>query len=191
MPSNILRNTIGTGTLLAALLLPACSGTVQPAPAGNSAQLQQTVESLVAQRAEADQRNMQLQQTVESLVAQRAERPPAPTLELVSDLITGSVVANGGACCVTGKVGDSAVVSVEYRASSRAGRVVEMRQAPGDCGDPARMAEFPWEPFVTSRPSRVELGPGTSAVGFTVQYRDEQGNVSQQYCTSVTLEGEE
>jgi len=81
-------------------------------------------------------------------------------------------------------------LQADFEAESVSGGVKQLRAATGGmCFDEAKMANAGWEPFVPSKeyPFRVAL----NWVGFyiSVQYRDNQGNISPIYCDDISVEG--
>jgi hypothetical protein len=104
--------------------------------------------------------------------------------------VAGSVIIEGGRCCVGARAGEEIELAVEFDALSQFGEVTDMRM---------RLANIPfteedllateWEPFVitTSLPVNVPLNWVTYYL--TVQYRDEAGNLSPVYSAEITVEG--
>ena len=125
--------------------------------------------------------------------------PVPPTLQIPTNIpagsgerpVQGAVVLQNGSCCVGGVVGQEVELQIEYLASSPAGPVTEMRTlAWGGCRDEAQMAEAPWRPFVSHEQQKLTIA-AINWVGyyFSVQYRDNLGNLSPVYCDDISVEG--
>ena len=115
-----------------------------------------------------------------------------PTASFVSRPVTGSVVLQGGACCVGGTAGSPVAIRAAYAATSTLAQVTDMRTAArygGGCLKEAAMASIPWEPFSAS--GRFTVTAAINWIGFYVsaQYRDAQGNLSPVVCDDVSVEG--
>ena len=104
--------------------------------------------------------------------------------------VTGSVVIEGGRCCVGGTPGSTVNVQVEFAAQSTAGKVTEMRVShSGGCQKDAATLDAPWEPFVPSKTYSAGLAINWVGWYISVQYRDDQGSLSPVYCDDISLEG--
>lgn len=105
--------------------------------------------------------------------------------------VEGSVVIEGGTCCVGGTAGDTVDIHIAYQASSPYAEVTEMRVRAGGGGPftEAGLAEEAWVPFMTSL--TVPFGVAINWVGFyvAVQYRDALGNLSPVYTDDISVEG--
>lgn len=103
--------------------------------------------------------------------------------------VTGSVQINNGGCCAGGKVGSTISLTLEFKASSAAAPVKEMRTR-NACVPPAEMNDAAWEPFVTGKIFPVTITvPNWIGWYIAVQYRDAQGNLSPVYCDDISVEG--
>ena len=103
----------------------------------------------------------------------------------------GSVVLQGGICCVGGVVGTNVNLRKDFFAPSSFGPVIEMHRKEGmQCFSEVEMANAPWEPYT---PSVTELYMITTInwVGhfISVQYRDNLGNLSPVVCDDISVEG--
>jgi hypothetical protein len=118
---------------------------------------------------------------------------PEPTaVPFASRPVTGSVVLQGGACCVGGAAGSPVSIRAAFTATSPLAKVTEMRTATrygGGCLKEGEMASIPWEPFAASK--RFTVTAAINWIGFyaSVQYRDAQGNLSPVVCDDVSVEG--
>jgi hypothetical protein len=104
--------------------------------------------------------------------------------------VAGSVIIEGGRCCVGARAGEEIELAVEFDASSQFGEVADMRMRLANI----RLSEedlqaTEWEPFVitTSLPVSVPLNWVTYYLA--VQYRDEAGNLSPVYSAEIAVEG--
>jgi len=103
----------------------------------------------------------------------------------------GSVLLQGGLCCIGGVVGTNVTLRKDFVAPSSFGPVVEMRRMEGSfCLSEVELANAPWEPFV---PSVIEtyMISTINWIGHTisVQYRDNLGNLSPVVCDDISVEG--
>ena len=117
---------------------------------------------------------------------------PTPSgVEAGASGVEGSVVIEGGTCCVGGTAGDVVDIHVSFQASSPYAEVTEMRVRAGGGGPftEVDLAEEPWVPFVTSQ--ACPFGAAINWVGFyvAVQYRDALGNLSPVYTDDISVEG--
>jgi len=117
---------------------------------------------------------------------------PTPSgVEAGASGVEGSVVIEGGTCCVGGTAGDVVDIHVSFQASSPYAEVTEMRVRAGGGGPftEVDLAEEPWVPFVTSQ--ACPFGVAINWVGFyvAVQYRDALGNLSPVYTDDISVEG--
>jgi hypothetical protein len=117
---------------------------------------------------------------------------PTPSgMEAGAAGVEGSVVIEGGTCCVGGTAGDVVDIHVSFQASSPYAEVTEMRVRAGGGGPftEAGLAEEAWVPFMTSL--TVPFGVAINWVGFyvAVQYRDALGNLSPVYTDDISVEG--
>lgn len=103
--------------------------------------------------------------------------------------VQGTVLLEEGACCVGAPVGQSAIITAAFQAKSPSGDVVQMRVAE-QCLTPAEMEAFAWEPLADTKDFSF-TPPVANWFGFTVgvQYRDEQGNLSDVVCDDISVEG--
>ena len=117
---------------------------------------------------------------------------PAPSgMEAGAAGVVGTVVIEGGTCCVGGTAGDTVDIHIAYQASSPYAEVTEMRVRAGGGGPftEVDLAEEAWVPFMTSQ--TVPFGAAINWVGFyvAVQYRDALGNLSPVYTDDISVEG--
>lgn len=103
--------------------------------------------------------------------------------------VKGTVLLEEGACCVGGPVGQPVTITAAFDAKSPSSKVGQMRVAE-QCLTPAEMGAFPWEPLVETKDFSF-TPPVANWFGFTVgvQYRDEQGNLSDVVCDDIGVEG--
>jgi hypothetical protein len=108
--------------------------------------------------------------------------------------VLGSVLIEGGACCVGCLVGETIDISTAFSATGRYADVTQMRVLalhPG-CGCPTEetMTRADWEPFVPEKTFTYTI-VYCNWVCFVVgaQYRDELGNMSSVYCDDISVEG--
>jgi hypothetical protein len=103
----------------------------------------------------------------------------------------GSVLLQGGLCCIGGVVGTKVNLRKDFVAPSSFGPVVEMRHMEGPfCLSDVELANAPWEPFVPSVTEPFAIS-AINWIGHTisVQYRDNHGNVSPVACDDISVEG--
>jgi hypothetical protein len=123
------------------------------------------------------------------------EKQPSPVLTALAATrvafpVTGSVLIEGGACCKGGVAGTTVTLKVAFSASSSAGQVTEMRVRTGSgCSKDATTLDTPWEPFEPARTFSAQLALNWVGWYASVQYRDDQGNLSPVYCDDISLEG--
>lgn len=104
--------------------------------------------------------------------------------------LQGSVEWEGGGCCVGGVAGETVQAQVDFSAESPFGEVVEMRVAvSGVCFSEDQLADVDWEPFVRSKTYTLPVGLNWIGHYASVQYRDNQGNLSPVYCDDISVEG--
>ena len=103
--------------------------------------------------------------------------------------VTGSVVIEGGRCCVGGTPGSTVNVQVEFAAQSTAGKVTEMRVSRAGCRKDAAALDAPWEPLVAAKDYPVNVVINWTSFTIAVQYRDDGGNLSPVYCGNIGVEG--
>ncbi|MGE5250852.1 MAG: hypothetical protein ACM3QS_11640 [Bacteroidota bacterium] len=109
-----------------------------------------------------------------------AKKTPTATPTAVGQW-TGSVLINGGVCCVGGCVGQVVNLNVEFSASSPYGKVTEMRVPSWESGD--------WEPFTSFKRYPWTIVVNWVGLQVNAQFRDEYGNVSPVYCDDIVQEG--
>lgn len=104
--------------------------------------------------------------------------------------VTGSVLIEGSACCKGGVAGTSIPINVAFSASSPAGKVTQMRVSNSmGCQKDAQALDAPWEAFAPSKAYTAQLSINWVGWYISVQYRDDQGNLSPVYCDDISLEG--
>jgi hypothetical protein len=108
--------------------------------------------------------------------------------------VRGSVLIEGGACCVGGIVGQTIDISTAFSATSRYADVTQMRVLayyPGcSCPTEEDMTQADWEPFVQEKTFNYTIVYcNWVCFGVGAQYRDERGNVSSVYCDNISVEG--
>jgi hypothetical protein len=104
--------------------------------------------------------------------------------------VVGSVIIEGGRCCVGARAGEEIELAVEFDALSQFGEVTDMRMRLANIRfSEEDLLATEWEPFVitTSLPVSVSLNWVTYYL--TVQYRDEAGNLSPVYSAEIAVEG--
>ncbi|MCJ7708300.1 MAG: hypothetical protein MUO38_11870 [Anaerolineales bacterium] len=126
------------------------------------------------------------------LLSYLATAMPTPSgMEAGAAGVEGSVVIEGGTCCVGGTAGDTVDIHIAYQASSPYAEVTETRVRAGGGGPftEVDLAGEPWVPFVASQ--MYPFGAAINWVGFyvAVQYRDALGNLSLVYTDDISVEG--
>jgi beta-glucanase (GH16 family) len=104
--------------------------------------------------------------------------------------VQGTVLLEDGACCVGGPVDQPIPITAAFEAKSPSGEIVQMRVAE-QCLSPAEMEAQPWQPLAETQD--FTFTPTVANwFGFTVgvQYRDEQGNLSDVVCDDISVEGQ-
>ena len=121
--------------------------------------------------------------------------PPAiqvlvPTPYSSAGMVSGSIEIEDGRCCAGGIAGDSIDLSIEFEGTSEVGKVTLMRVRTGHrCYSANDLLEALWEPLVLEK--TYSLHVAINWVGFfvSVQYQDDQGNLSPIYCDDISIEG--
>ena len=104
--------------------------------------------------------------------------------------VAGSVEIEGGGCCAGGTAGEMIKVDVAFDATSPFGAVTEMRTlGAGRCFVEGEMGRAEWEPFASDKAFPVRVVINWVGYYVTVQFRDEQGNLSPAYCDDIGVEG--
>lgn len=106
--------------------------------------------------------------------------------------VTGSVLFEGGACCVGGQAGDTIQIDAAFEAASPYAAVTDIRVASrygGGCLTQAELSHSAWEPFAPTRSFPVTLVVNWVGFYVTVQYRDGAGHVSPVYCDDISVAG--
>ena len=104
--------------------------------------------------------------------------------------VQGSVVWEDGKCCIGGIAGDTLQARVTFTATSPFGVVREMRMAFGwMCYEEGQLSEKAWEPYVPSSAYPISVALNWVGYYISVQYRNEQGNLSPVYCDDISVEG--
>jgi hypothetical protein len=121
--------------------------------------------------------------------------PVIPTTQQVvtppTNSFQGSVLLQGGICCLGGVVGTEVKLRKDFAAKSPFGSVTEMRLKEGMfCFSEAEMADASWEPFSASVTEPFAI-TAINWVGhyLSVQYRDSLGNLSPVFCDDISVEG--
>lgn len=123
------------------------------------------------------------------------ENQPSPILTalMATQLafpVSGSVIIEGGSCCKGGLAGSTIQLNVVFDANSTAGKVTDMRVSSFmSCQKDTQALDAPWEPFVRSKNYATTLAINWVGWYISVQYRDDQGNLSPVYCDDISLEG--
>jgi hypothetical protein len=119
----------------------------------------------------------------------RVITPAIPTLTPYRP-VYGSVVIEGGQCCVGGLAGETIEVGVVFEATSPLAEVTEMRVRSGGLHfTEDEMAYAHWEDFVPYKTFSVHVAINWVGFYVTVQYRDELGNLSLVYYDDISVEG--
>ena len=122
-------------------------------------------------------------------IPSRAITPVHPTLTPYRP-VYGSVVIEGGQCCVGGVAGETIEVGVAFEASSPLAKVTEMRVRSGGLHfTEDEMAYAEWEEFTPYKTFSVSVAINWVGFYVTVQYRDELGNLSLVYYDDISVEG--
>jgi len=122
-------------------------------------------------------------------IPSRIVTPALPTLTPYRP-VYGSVVIEGGHCCIGGIAGETIEIGVAFEASSPLSEVVEMRVRIGGLHfTDDEMAYADWEEFVPYKTFSVQVALNWVGFYITVQYRDELGNLSLIYYDDISVEG--
>ena len=132
-----------------------------------------------------------------TFISHLATRGPAPpTLDPISTPtphrpVIGSVVLNGGACCLSGAAGEVVELEAAFEATSPLGEeVTELRARLGTA--PFSEDEFgddEWGAFVETIGYAIEPAENWSRYYVSVQFRDAAGNLSTVYHDEIAVEG--
>lgn len=127
------------------------------------------------------------------LVTTAAPQPPGITITpspTAHTAVYGSVEIEGGICCAGGQAGETIQLGVTLDAASSEGEVIEMRYVTAYIqADEERMSEEAWVPFQSELSFSTQLAVNWVGWWISVQYRDDQGNVSPIYSDDISLEG--
>ena len=108
----------------------------------------------------------------------------------IANNVTGSILLDGGSCCVGGIEGRAVTITAALQAASPFGQITHMRF--GGllvCTDPSQMTSE-WEPFATEKTFEVNNIPiNWTTFAVSVQFRDVTGNLSPIYCEDIAVEG--
>lgn len=122
-------------------------------------------------------------------IPSRIITPMHPTLTPYRP-VYGSVVIEGGQCCIGGLAGETIEVGVAFEATSPLAEVTEMRVRSGGLHfTEDEMAYADWEEFVPYKTFSVHVAINWIGFYVTVQYRDELGNLSLVYYDDISVEG--
>lgn len=163
------------------------------APDADTKALQATVSALAT--GQADMAGVLA--TQEAFMLYLATRPPLIVTPVGPDTpptpyrpVLGSVLVEGGRCCVGGPAGEPLEITIELDASSPVAEVTEMRLAVGSYFlTEEEMNALPWEPFVTRKNVTIAVPLNWSGSYASAQFRDAEGNLSIVYQDDVSVEG--
>ena len=104
--------------------------------------------------------------------------------------VTGSVVWEEGRCCIGGLAGSTLQAQATFSATSPLGEVTAMRvRLDGKCFSEVEIGEATWEAFISRKAYPIPVASNWVGVYISVQYRDDQGNLSPVYCDDISVEG--
>jgi hypothetical protein len=104
--------------------------------------------------------------------------------------VYGSVVIEGGQCCVGGIAGETIEIGVAFEASSPAADVTDMRVRIGSLHfTEDDMVHADWEAFVPYKTYSMPIALNWVGFYVTVQFRDELGNLSPVFYDDISVEG--
>lgn len=122
-------------------------------------------------------------------IPSRIVTPALPTLTPYRP-VYGSVVIEGGDCCIGGIAGEMIEIGVAFEGSSPLAEVSEMRVRIGGLHfSEDEMAYADWNEFVPYKTFSVQVALNWVGFYVTVQYRDELGNLSLVYYDDISVEG--
>ena len=102
----------------------------------------------------------------------------------------GSVEWEAGRCCAGGVARETIQLEADFEAESASGVVQDMRVATGGmCFDEVELETVGWEPFVLSKEYPFQVALNWVGYYISVQYRDNQGNLSPVFCDDISVEG--
>ncbi|HEY44054.1 MAG TPA: hypothetical protein G4O11_08745 [Anaerolineae bacterium] len=134
-------------------------------------------------------RQMEITSFLATRIPPRIVTPLLPTLTPYRP-VHGSVVIEGGNCCVGGIAGETIEIVVTFEASSPMADVTEMRVRLGSFHfTEDDMAHAEWEEFVPYKTYSIQVALNWVGFYITVQYRDELGNLSPIYRDDISVEG--
>jgi hypothetical protein len=115
---------------------------------------------------------------------------PAPPIPTPYRPVYGSVVIEGGHCCIGGIAGETIEIGVAFEVTSPLAEVTDMRVRIGGLHfTEDEMAYADWEAFVPYKSFSVQVALNWVGFYVTVQYRDELGNLSLVYYDDISVEG--
>lgn len=183
------RRSLLVGFGLIATILVGCTGfsvSVQNPDQGTLQAIQTELEAQASQIA--------AQGTFVSYLATRPAlvvSPRAPGQQPTPNRpVQGFVLFQNGRCCVGGRAGSEAIATIQFEATSNAGRVTEMRYRVGTVRYvEADFSEGEWGPFI--RETVVQIPVANNWVGYYVsaQFRDQAGNLSPVVYDDISVEG--
>jgi hypothetical protein len=104
--------------------------------------------------------------------------------------VYGSVVIEGGQCCVGGIAGETIEIGVAFEASNPVADVTDMRVRIGGLHfSEDDLAYADWEAFVPYKTYSIQIALNWVGFYVTAQFRDELGNLSPVYYDDISVEG--
>jgi len=186
-----MRKRVPCFPFLAVLPLALWLGGCRPVSRATSPSLEATVQVVLTQ---VSAQSTQLADHL-TYISYLATRVPAFATTAVNDpqrdqSVQGSLMIEGGRCCVGGIAGQPVRIQVALQAISSAAEIAEMRLRPGLIPlNEVDLSNTEWEPYALFR--EFEYVPPLNWSGFyiAVQFRDALGNLSPVYSDGVSVEG--
>ena len=114
-----------------------------------------------------------------------------PAIRNGTNEISGTVVIEGGNCCISGLYGDILHIHAQFSASSLSSQVTQMRTQPsygGSCVPSEFLEAQNWKPFTPEVDYLIHVSAQQNAFYVSVQYRAANGEVSRVYCDDILVE---
>ncbi len=104
--------------------------------------------------------------------------------------VIGSVQIEDGRCCIGGIAGETVQIQVLFEAGSPFGAVSQMRTMAGGLrATEEQLAGVEWVPFAGRAIYNLNVALNWHGFSVSVQFRDEEGNLSPVYHDDIAVEG--
>ena len=116
---------------------------------------------------------------------------PTATPTSFPTTVTGTVIIEGGVCCIAAIAGSTLTVTSDLTATTDYGQVVEMRIKSNyaGCATASQMEQLPWQPFALEHTDEIIVPINWLGFYVTVQFKNNHGGVSSPVCDTIAIEG--